>query len=73
MLTNDELVEQGMAVFRGIVGRSRGGLCVKRITRDRYCPAPLATKRGLFCARHERQAEEDDRRIEAMELADDDD
>jgi hypothetical protein len=57
-----------MAVFRGIVVRDRLGLCAKRIARDRYCPRPAATERGLFCDQHRRQADEDDRRIEAMEM-----
>jgi hypothetical protein len=69
--TDDELAAQGMAIFRGIVGRSRVDLCAKRIARDRYCPARKATERGLFCERHNRQAEEDDRRIEALMVEDD--
>lgn len=70
MPTDNELVQQGMAIFRGIVGRNRMGLCAKMITRDRYCPAKATTERGLFCERHNRQAEQDDRRIEAMGLYD---
>jgi hypothetical protein len=66
MPTDDELVSQGMAIFRGIVGRSRVGLCAKKIARDRYCPARKATDLGLFCERHRRQAEDDDRRVEAL-------
>lgn len=70
MPTDEELHEQGMAIFRGIAGRSRAGLCAKRIARDRYCPAQKATELGLYCERHNRQAEADDRRIEALMVED---
>jgi hypothetical protein len=65
--TDEELAQQGMAIFRGIVARGRLGLCAKRIARDRFCPRPATTERGLFCEWHRRQADEDDRRIETME------
>lgn len=71
MPTDDELIQQGMAVFRGIVVRARLGLCAKRIARDRYCPLRKVTDLGLYCERHNRQAEADDRRIEALMIEED--
>jgi hypothetical protein len=68
--TTDELVAEGMAAFRSIVGRSSAGLCTVRIARDRYCPRPTITERGLYCQDHRRRAEEDDRRIEALMVED---
>lgn len=65
-MTDDELVEQGMAIFRGIVGRDSRGLCAKRIARDRYCPRPTSGRHGaILCAEHKREAQEQDERLMA--------
>jgi hypothetical protein len=68
MPTDEELAQQGMAIFRGIVARDRLGLCVKRIARDRYCPERARPNGGLYCDRHWWLSEEEDRRIEAMDI-----
>ena len=63
MPTNEELVEQGMAIFRGIVTRADRGRCVRRIARDRYCPFPSVGERGLYCEKHRQEAEADHQRL----------
>jgi hypothetical protein len=70
MPTDEELVEQGMSVFCGIVARDRLGLCAKKIARDRYCPSPARPNGDLYCDRHWWLSQEDDRRIEAMDVED---
>ncbi len=71
MPSDEELVAQGMAVFRSIAARDRLGLCVKRIARDRYCPSPAAESGSIYCQRHLWLSEEEERRIEAMMAAED--
>jgi hypothetical protein len=61
--TNEELAQQGMAVFRSIVSRSRMNLCTKKIARDRFCPKPTVTERGLYCERHRQEADRDHQRL----------
>lgn len=71
MPSDEELIGEGMAVFRGIVSRIKLGRCTRRITARNYCPEPTVADRGLYCARHEVEAERDHRRIEqAMALED---
>ena len=63
MPTNEELADQGMAIFRSIVTRSDRGICVRRIAQDRYCPAPTVSERGLYCEKHRQEAEVDHQRL----------
>jgi len=51
MLSDDELVERGKAIFRTIVARKSVGVCTRRIARDRYCPRPAAPG-SMTCEQH---------------------
>ena len=69
--TTEELVAEGMAIFRSIVGRSRAGLCAKRIARDRYCQRQTKSDGSVYCVPHDEAAERDHQRLVDAGLYDD--